>query len=70
MKTRAATPRLDVSYGTANNLIQRFEEAGILEEVTGRQRYRRYRYRDYILLFQEEAAPVRGAGESLTTESR
>jgi len=51
---RFVESRLNVSYGTANNLIQRFEEAGILEEVTGRQRYRRYRYRDYVRLFQED----------------
>jgi len=67
---RLVESRLGVSYGTANNLIQRFEDAGILEEVTGRQRYRRYRYRDYILLFQEGTEPARGAGEALTTESR
>lgn len=52
--TRFVQSRVGVSYGTANSLIQRFEEAGILEEVTGKERYRRYRYRDYIQLFVME----------------
>jgi Fic family protein len=48
---RFVESRLGVSYGTANSLIRNFEGAGILEEVTGRARYRRYRYRAYIDLF-------------------
>lgn len=51
---RFVQSRLGVSYGTANSLIQRFEEAGLLEEVTGKERYRRYRYRDYVELFVME----------------
>lgn len=67
--TRFVESRLEVSYGTANNLLRRFEDAGILEEVTGRQRYRRYRYREYVELFteKEETPPV--AAEPLTTEA-
>ena len=48
---RFVESRLGVSYGTANTLLRNFEAAGILEEVTGRARYRRYRYRAYVDLF-------------------
>jgi Fic family protein len=48
---RFVQSRLGVAYGTANSLIRNFESAGILEEVTGRTRYRRYRYRAYVELF-------------------
>lgn len=66
---RFVESRLDVSYGTANNLIHRFEEVDILEEVTGRKRYRRYRYRDYVSLFSEDE-PARDADvQPLTTEA-
>ncbi|HUP20922.1 MAG TPA: Fic family protein [Gemmatimonadota bacterium] len=66
---RFVESRLNVAYGTANNLIHRFEGAGILEEVTGQQRYRRYRYRDYMDLFTgKEEAPSETA-EPLTTEA-
>lgn len=65
---RFVESRLDISYGTANNLIHRFEDAGILEEVTGRQRYRRYRYRDYVQLFTENESGRPGS-ETMTTKA-
>lgn len=43
-----AARRLDVSYPTANNLIARFGELGLLEEITGRQRDRVFLYGPYI----------------------
>jgi Fic family protein len=43
----------NVSYPTANNIIQQLEAAEILHEVTGRKRNRVYVYRRYMSLFDE-----------------
>lgn len=40
-----------LSFGAANTLIERFERIGIVEEITGNARNRRYRYADYVALF-------------------
>lgn len=40
--------RLETSYQTANDLVKRFEKMGLLEEMTGAQRYRRFRYKPYL----------------------
>jgi Fic family protein len=42
-------------YGTANKLVYLFERYGILKEVTGRKRNRRYRYESYLSLFEESS---------------
>jgi hypothetical protein len=49
--------RLGVSYGTANGLIRRFVDAGILEETTNRRRNRWFAYRSYVGLFGEGTSP-------------
>lgn len=43
----------DIAYNTANKLISRFEQAGILEEVTGKKRNRIFVMRDYLRLFDK-----------------
>jgi len=40
-----------VTFAAANQLMGRFEEAGVLIEITGHSRNRRYEYSDYINLF-------------------
>lgn len=42
------------SYQAANALIGKFTRHGILREVTGRSRNRRFGYQSYIALFEEE----------------
>lgn len=42
---------LDVSQPTASGLVNSLEEIGLLREITGRARYRVYRYGDYVQLF-------------------
>lgn len=64
-----ARMKLDVSYGTANNLIEGFERLGILEEITGGQRYRRFRYTPYLALFADAAASASLDTETQSTES-
>jgi DNA-binding IclR family transcriptional regulator len=44
---------LDVSFPTANRLVARFEELGLLREVTGQRRSRLFRYEPYLRLFDE-----------------
>jgi Fic family protein len=38
---------LDVTYATANNLLARFARIGVIEEITGAKRNRRFRYSPY-----------------------
>jgi Fic family protein len=47
------TGTLGVSFPTANRLVARFEELGLLREVTGQRRSRRFRYDSYLRLFDE-----------------
>ncbi len=42
---------LEVTYATANNLLARFAEAGLVDEITGGKRNRRFRYAPYVELF-------------------
>ncbi len=42
------------SYPAANNLVTQFVNHGILYEVTGQKRNRRFLYRDYVALFHDE----------------
>nr|VFJ44610.1 MAG: Fic family protein [Candidatus Kentron sp. FW]VFJ54231.1 MAG: Fic family protein [Candidatus Kentron sp. FW] len=45
----------NVSSPAANNLVGKLTRYGILHELTNRKRNRRFIYRDYIRLFQDEA---------------
>ena len=42
-----------LAYANANNLVARFEEAGLLKESTGRKRNRRFVYQPYLDLFTD-----------------
>ena len=41
------------TYAAANQLVDRMVEVGILQEITGQARNRRFRYGSYIALFEE-----------------
>lgn len=45
---------IGTSYTAANQLVARLVDAGILEEITGYQRNRRFRYAPYIHIFSDE----------------
>lgn len=47
---------LGVAFPTANRLVARFEEEGLLVEVTGQRRSRLFRYDPYLSLFDEPEA--------------
>lgn len=53
INVKSVAERLGVSNQAAGDLVGRFIEHGILEEITGFQRNRRYRYAGYISLFDE-----------------
>ncbi len=47
-------PITGTSYPAANQLVKRLEALGLLEEITGQARNRRFRYAPYIRLFADE----------------
>jgi len=51
------------TYPAANQLVARFVEIDLLEEITGQARHRRFRYTPYVRLFtEEEEASSAGTG--------
>jgi len=40
--------KLNISKETANELVKKFEKIDILKEITGKQRYRKYSFKQYI----------------------
>jgi Fic family protein len=40
--------RLDITSVTATGLVNKFEEIGILIEITGKKRYKKYLFEDYV----------------------
>lgn len=57
---------VDVSFPTANRLVGRFEELGILKEVTGQRRSRMFRYDPYLRLFDDPVAAADQAPTEVT----
>ena len=47
-----------LQYDAANKLVAEFERLGILHEITGQKRNRRFRYDDYVALFDRENPSV------------
>ena len=45
------------TYAAANTLVTKLVELGVLSEMTGYSRNRRFRYAPYIALFSESARP-------------
>ncbi|MCO6465019.1 MAG: hypothetical protein J5I53_00230 [Bradyrhizobiaceae bacterium] len=42
------------THAAANTLVHRMEALGILEEITGYARNRRFRYSPYVRLFSDD----------------
>lgn len=68
---RTVEGALNTSYVTAQRTVEHLEAQGILREITGRKRNRRYRYQPYVDLFQRQSilAPDEELGEPATTGS-
>jgi Fic family protein len=56
INVNVAASELEVTFPTANRLVARFEELGLLVEVTGQRRSRLFRYEPYLALFDEPPA--------------
>ena len=61
INVRTAAALLEVTFPTANKLVGRFEELGLLREMTGRSRARLFRYEPYMRLFDDPVGDVDGA---------
>ena len=51
---------IGTTYTAANNLVARLADLGILQEMTGYVRNRRFRYEPYVRLFSEDGPEVEG----------
>jgi hypothetical protein len=54
---RSAERHLGCSYVTATRVVGELEDVGVLVEATGRSRNRRYRFKPYLELFEQQANP-------------
>jgi Fic family protein len=61
--------QVGVTFPTANRLVAKFEELGILEEVTGQRRSRQFRYEPYLRLFDDQDATPTQEGSVEVTEA-
>ncbi len=59
---RLVEQHLDCSYVKANQVVEQFVQAGLLQETTGWKRNRRFRFKPYLDLF-EQPQPAEDAGE-------
>jgi Fic family protein len=50
--------RIGTTYTAANDLVRKFVASGILDEITGQARNRKFMYQSYIDLFREDAGKV------------
>ena len=58
---RDVTALLGISQPSANALVNRFVGAGILRETTGKQRYKRYEFREYPAILERGTGLSRDA---------
>jgi len=49
--------RLEISFPTANKLVGQLESLGMINEITGGQRRRAFRYTPYLDLFADPQPP-------------
>lgn len=48
IESKDVVSKLNINKDTANELIKSFERIGILQEITGKQRYKKYIFKDYV----------------------
>jgi Fic family protein len=54
VSVKSVQEEIGTSFAAANNLVARLTELGILVEITGHARNRRFRYEPYVRLFIDE----------------
>lgn len=67
VNVKFVSARIDVSFATANKLIARFEELGLVTEITGQKRSRRFRYDPYLRLFHTGSVTLASAPAQVTS---
>jgi len=60
---------LDISFATANKLVEQLERLGFVAEITGRKRSRIFRFDPYLRLFEGDEGERSPAGELQETEA-
>lgn len=60
---------LDVTFATANRVIDSLQSANIVEEITGGRRNRVFSYRPYLELFSEPETEEEDVGSTQVTET-
>lgn len=60
----------DVTFATANRLIDTLQGAGMVEEITGGRRNRVFRYTPYLRLFSEPDVDAPDGAPQQTTHGR
>jgi len=68
VNVNTAASELEVTFATANKLVRRFEELGLLREMTGQRRLRLFRYEPYLRLFDDPAIEPESDVETETTQ--
>jgi len=59
VSVRMVEKKLGCAYVTAGKLVDQLVRLGLLKEITGRQRNRRYRYEPYLALFESSSSDDR-----------
>jgi Fic family protein len=57
VNVKFVSSQIGVTFATANKLLARFEAMGLVEEITGQRRSRRFRYDPYMRLLHNGASP-------------
>lgn len=53
ISVKEITEEIEVSKQTANKIVNSFEEIGILNEITDKKRYKKYRFEDYVSIIKK-----------------
>jgi Fic family protein len=61
---------LDVSFATANKLVDQLEQLTFVREITGRKRDRLFRFQPYLELFEGDERPREAPGAVAETNIR
>jgi len=48
ISVKDASEKMKISKEATNELFKRFENIGILKEITGKQRYKKYIFKSYV----------------------
>jgi Fic family protein len=48
VNVKEVSEKLNISKEAANELVKKFEKVGVLKEITGKQRYKKYSFKEYI----------------------